>query len=112
MRCAIRVAVALVAGRLPGHLNAQARVSELSQRANPFAQHNQGVEHRASVTYTARVEESREATGGYSVHLNLKYDVYCGPRCGYSLDHSRIVHFDARGTPMRIQGDQPPRLGV
>ncbi|MDQ8154772.1 MAG: hypothetical protein P3B98_08915 [Gemmatimonadota bacterium] len=87
------------------------RVRALSGQPNPFARHNPGVQHRATLSYTALVR-ANTVTGRREVHLNLSYEFYCGPLCAVSFTHARVVEFDQDGQPVAVHGDGRPRVVV
>jgi hypothetical protein len=86
-------------------------VRTLSTSSNPFARHNPGVDHRASLEYTAHVR-ALPNTEGHRVDLAVRYRFFCGPLCALSFSHARVVILDAKGVVVRVEGDQPPRAEV
>jgi hypothetical protein len=88
------------------------RVRALSAQPNPFAAHNVGVEHKASLTYTARVVPIANRQGAFEVHMKVAFSFYCGPLCALWFTHSRVVEFDETGRVIRVTGDGPPRITV
>lgn len=87
------------------------RVRALSGQPNPAARHNPGVQHRASMSYTATVRESA-ITGRREVHMSLSFSFYCGPLCAVAFTHARVVEFDQSGQPVAVRGDGRPSVVV
>lgn len=85
------------------------KLRELSAGPNPFAQHNPGVQHRASLEYTARVARSGTGT---TVHLRMQWSFSCGSLCALRFSHEREVVFDATGNITAVRGDRPPSIVV
>jgi hypothetical protein len=88
------------------------RVRSLAAGPNPFAQYNPGVQHRASVEYTARVARRDRDTGSATVHLEVRFHFFCGGLCALSFVHTRAVEFDRAGRAVRVSGDRPPTYEV
>lgn len=86
-------------------------VRALSVSPNPFAEHNPGVEHRASLEYTA-VVHSLPDDEGHRVELAVRFSMFCGPLCALRFSHTRTVTFDSAGGVTRIDGDGPPNMVV
>ena len=90
------------------------RVRELSAQPNPFEEWNPGVEHRASVEYTARVIRPASSLDAapFEVHLEVQFWFYCGRLCALSFTHSRRIQFDESGTVLGVSGDVRPSYVV
>lgn len=86
------------------------RVRVLSASPNPVAKYEPGVQHRASVTYTATV--ARRAPDGLIVTLNVDFRLFCGGLCGLHFTHSRVVTFDRHGNVTTVRGDGAPQYVV
>ena len=86
------------------------RVRELSAQPNPFAEYHRGVEHSASVEYTARVMPPMTGVTPalFEVQMEVRFSFYCGSLCSLSFTHVRRVTFDPHGSVLRVEGDHPP----
>ena len=86
-------------------------IRRLSVSPNPFTAGNPGIEHRATLKYTADVR-SLPNGAGHQAELAVTVDFYCGRRCALSFTHTRRVTFDGEGRVTKIEGDQPTAYRV
>ena len=87
------------------------RVRTLSAGPNPFAAHEPGIDHTASVRYTAEANPLPDS-GGMEVRLEVEWSFYCGRLCGLWFTHSRRVVFNEDDEVVLVEGDRAPRFGV
>lgn len=89
-------------------------VRKLSVQPNPFREWNPGIDHTASVEYRASVESVPQGTEAdhSMVHLQVRFEFYCGPLCALWFTHSRTVEFDELGSVVKVTGDEKPRYIV
>jgi len=67
---------------------------------------------RGSLSYTARIVRSSEPGIDRIVELQLQWNYWCGMLCAIEFIHTRRVHFDAAGRPVRVEGDGRPTVVV
>lgn len=90
------------------------RVRYWSEQPNPFLEWNPGIDHSAGVEYTASVESALQGVeADHSVvHLDVRFEFYCGPLCALLFTHSRSVEFDGLGRVVSVVGDGIPDYRV
>lgn len=65
-----------------------------------------------SFEYRATVTRGSSPGVAFVVTLELGWDYTCSKVCGISFQHTRVVAFDADGSPIAISGDGRPSVAV